>query len=89
MPFGRGARLCIAHGYSLNVIKSIIARVVTGHVIAEKPQRAAVLVTGFSLIPRPNPSLIFTRGLAASRSAEGIHLGHFSRDDHTVRSPTV
>jgi cytochrome P450 len=61
MPFGRGARLCVAHGYSLNVIKSIIARVVTGNVIAAKPQRAAVLVTGFSLIPRPNPSLIFTR----------------------------
>jgi len=60
MPFGRGARLCVSHTYSLEVIKSIVARVVTAYFIAEKPGRAAALVTGFSLVSRPNPSLKFT-----------------------------
>ena len=61
MPFGRGPRLCVGHTYSLDVIKSVVARVVTSHIITAKPQRTSVLVTGFSLIPRPNPSLTTTR----------------------------
>jgi enediyne biosynthesis protein E7 len=60
MPFGRGARLCVAHAYALNAVKSIVARVVTAYFIAEKPGRAAELVNGFSLIPHPSPSLNFT-----------------------------
>ncbi len=60
MPFGRGARLCIGQKYSVDVIKSIVARVVANYVIGEKPGRAAALVTGFSLVPRPTPSLDFT-----------------------------
>jgi cytochrome P450 len=60
MPFGRGARLCVGHTYSLDVVKSIVARVVTAYFITEKPGRTPALVTGFSLIPRPSPSLNFT-----------------------------
>lgn len=60
MPFGRGARLCVGHSYSLDFVKSIIARVVTAYSIAEKPGRAAALVNGFSLVPRPDPALDFT-----------------------------
>jgi hypothetical protein len=61
MPFGRGPRLCVGHSYSFDVIKNVIACVVNSHFITAKPQRISALATGFSLIPRPCPSLTFTR----------------------------
>lgn len=61
MPFGRGPRLCVGHAYSLEVIKRVIARVVTSHLIAENTGCTTELVTGFSLRPRPCPSLVFTQ----------------------------
>lgn len=60
MPFGRGPRLCVGHVYSLDLIKDVIARIVSRYVITSKRRSTSALVTGFSLIPRPNPSLTFT-----------------------------
>jgi cytochrome P450 len=55
MPFGRGARSCVARNYSFDVITRVLDQFLRDHRI-ESLGVATHLIPGFSLVARPTPT---------------------------------